>query len=247
MDIVESPDNGTQKSDIIGQRFWTTLNYEPRIQEVVMTAQADDRIFYNDYEYRISAVQYPQALFDIKSLGISPIWESTACYRGYEATFSVLEGSLVLKSLDTNNGNNGSAKPVVINGFLPDVINPNSVNEDFIDFRLWRYRDINLPIPYTGSILISDNFIDDRYVHGGHQSVINHDTVIKLKVVDGSLIEEKDISDYIAYLRKRVDDLPYDKNNYLQYHERRRKLHERVEDCLDLSLYGGGHGYGCYD
>jgi len=211
-----------------------------------MTAQADDRFFYNDYEYWISAVQYPQAFFDIRCLGISPIWESTACYRGYKATFSVLEDKLVLKTLDTNNGNNGSAKPVVLNGFLPDVVNPNYVNEDFIDFKLWRYRDINLPIPYTGSLLITDNFIENRYVHGGHQSVLNHETVIKLRVIEGSLVEERNISNYIAYLRKTVDDLPYNENNWLQHHEQRRKLHERVEDCLDLSLYGGGYGYGCY-
>ena len=88
-----------------------------------MTGQINDKFTYRQQEYMISAIEKPRMFFNIKKLGIDPEPLHTACWRGYIAGFSIVDSSLALCSLETNNSN-GKATPVPINGKLPEVITP---------------------------------------------------------------------------------------------------------------------------
>jgi hypothetical protein len=165
-----------------------------------MTAQVNDSFVFDNISYSVSAVESPKTFFNILSLGIKPVGPDTSCKRGYVAIFSINNEKLVLNSLFTNNGFQIENEAPLINGKLPKI----SIPKDYNDTTWWEftYEDINLIMNYTGSILITKDFIDDMYVHLGFQSPISYNIVIQLIFNDGNLISSKDLSDIAALMRK---------------------------------------------
>lgn len=191
-----------------------------------MTMQANDRFVYDDKSYSISAIQFPKLFFDIHKIGIYPGATSSACWRGYVATFCLHENFLVLKALDTNN-NNGRSVPVAINGIMPKVVKEDGLIDKYKNSREWHYCDVNLKIPYSGNILITDDFIHARYVHMGFQSPISYRKVIELSFNDGELVDTKDISDLVAQIRE---------THPLESREAQvARLPVWIDECFDLS------------
>jgi hypothetical protein len=125
-----------------------------------MTAQIHDKFIYKRAEYCISALEFPDACIDIYSLlGFVPRSITTACWRGYVATYALKKGMLVLKKLYTNNGNNIENEIPRINNKLPEI----SIRKGLIDefkntLRDFTYKNIDLKIQYTGSIVITRDF-----------------------------------------------------------------------------------------
>lgn len=165
-----------------------------------MTAQIDDIFEYNNRSYSISAIEHPAEFFVIQKIGIDPEMTSTACYRGYVASFKLLGKTLVLHTLDTNNSN-GKAQPVTLNNVHPDITTPKGLVADYLQWRDWHYRSVDLPIRYTGSILITDDFIHHMYVHMGHQSPLSYREVIELTFHCGDLVRTEDLSRLAQRLR----------------------------------------------
>ena len=157
-----------------------------------MTAQINDRFIYEEKVYDCYA-----AIFDIYELGLYPVWENTGCWRGYVATFALDGDKLVLKALDTNNGNKRSKIPA-INGVQPEVIKKEGLVDGYENFRKLRYKGINLQLDYTGSVIIKGEFIFDRYVHMGFQSPTSYETVIELVFEKGILKSKNDLSGEMA-------------------------------------------------
>jgi len=157
------------------------------------TGQVSDRLIYKGKEYRI------MPFLDIEELGLHPGEYSTACYRGYVATFELDGNNLVLKDLITNNWGVGGGRPSKsapkINGVTPKMIDPIKNKGDL------EYKNINLPIKYTGAVNLKDGFIQERYVHDGFQSPISYKTVIELTFENGILKSEKDRSQEMATIR----------------------------------------------
>jgi hypothetical protein len=195
-----------------------------------MTAQMHDKFVYKKNEHYISAIEHTDTFIDINSLlGFEPRSFSTACRRGYVATFALLKEKLVLKKLYTNNGNKIEKEIPKINNKLPEI----SVREGLIDelkdtLRDFTYKNINLKILYTGSIIITKDFIRERYVHMGFQSPLSYNTVIQLTFNNGQLIAVKDFSGIAKSLREGTTKLPENVNN-------ERTILQWVNDCFDLS------------
>ncbi|MHA1532525.1 MAG: hypothetical protein ACTSR6_11050, partial [Candidatus Heimdallarchaeota archaeon] len=64
------------------------------------------------------------------------------------------------------------------------------------------YDDLNLPISFTGFILLGKDFINEMYVHMGFQRPISYETVIEFQFREGEIIAVNDFSELIAKLRK---------------------------------------------
>lgn len=190
-----------------------------------MTAQIEDTFIHKRKSYSISAIQTPSDFFNIQKIGIDPEGTSTACWRGYVAEFSIHEDKLVLKNLDTNNSN-GKAFPIAINGVMPEIEKSEGLVEAYKEHREWHYKNVNLILPYTGGILITDKFIRNRYIHMGFQSPLSYEVVIELYFENGVLIKEKDLSEEFAVLRKNK---PVGSDNKFSC------LPQWIEQCFDLS------------
>ena len=63
------------------------------------------------------------------------------------------------------------------------------------------YRDVDLPVPYTGDVLLGRGFLKEFYIHRGFQMSWAFKELIKLVFIDGELQECKDLS-HLAEARR---------------------------------------------
>ena len=170
-----------------------------------MTAQINDRFIYKDKEYAISALEHPHMFFDISKFGITPEPESTACWRGYVATFTIgSDNRLLLTNLLTNNGN-GKSNIISISGIQPHITKPEGLVNGYKRWRNLEYTQINLPIDYSGGMMITAGFIRERYVHMGFQSPWSYNEVIELVFSDGICSGTNDLAK-VAQTRRTQDE-----------------------------------------
>jgi len=171
---------------------------------------------------------------DIYSLGFKPTEFSTACWRGYIATYAIYKNNLVLKNLYTNNGSDLKNEAPRLNNKLPKI----SINEKWVSEETRRnrkeftYKNINLPVLYTGSIIITKDFILNRYIHMGFQSPFSYEIVIQLTFKNGKLISSKDLSDIAKSIREKnikLSENNDDDENYIS------NMLNWINDCFDIS------------
>lgn len=164
-----------------------------------MSGQKSDRFVINNIEYDISAIEYPDSFFDINTYDLELMPITTACWRGYIATFEINnENNIVLQKLELRSG----IKPTSINGVSPKK-NIDNIDGDYY------YEDINLILDYTGSIIIANDHIQEYCNLMGFEPPIHYNTVIQLKFSNGLLEYSKDLSEEAAKIRekKNIDKL----------------------------------------
>jgi len=192
------------------------------------TAQINDGFIYNGKEYAISALEHPRAFFDIRELGLTPAPQNTAVWRGYVATFTIdPDNRLLLTNLSTNNGN-GKSEILPINGVSPQITKPDRLAAGYENWRDLEYNAIQLPIGYTGGMLITSGFIRERYVHMGFQSPWSFKEVIELVFSDGICIDVYDLSEAAA--KRRAQRLPVAPDG-----SSREDVSEWIRKTFDLS------------
>ncbi|MDR0286536.1 MAG: hypothetical protein LBI03_02340 [Clostridiales bacterium] len=175
-----------------------------------MSAQVNDVFVYDNKKYSISAIENQEMFFDITDVGISPKPCSSACWRGYIAVFSIDgENRLVLKELNTNSKDEQLPE---INGVKPEFLKLTEKNVDALikksGYTLLLggtviYTEVNLPIRYSGKLLITKGFIDDYYIHMGYQSSYAYNEVIELTFKDGICTNAEDVSELAKQKRKK--------------------------------------------
>ena len=65
----------------------------------------------------------------------------------------------------------------------------------------YEYTDLNLKIPFNGSIWAGSDFIDSRYVHMGFQDASAYKVVIKFDFENGDIVNVEDRSKQAEYER----------------------------------------------
>jgi hypothetical protein len=63
-----------------------------------MTAQINDTCFHRKIDFSVAGIS-GFGLFEPATIGIEPVSMSTACWRGYVAHYSIIDGELYLTSL----------------------------------------------------------------------------------------------------------------------------------------------------
>ncbi len=160
-----------------------------------MTAQAPDQFFYKNKRFDLVGIK-GSGLFTPKDFDIETRSASTGCWRGYimryviNGTQFILDGFWVnIKSDDT---------PPKINGLSPRR------DHELKSLFNYEYINLNLKMPFTGSIWAGSNFIDSRYVHMGFQDKTAYRTVLKFDFEKGDIIKVEDES--IQIEEDRVQD-----------------------------------------
>ncbi len=143
-------------------------------------------------------------LFQPKSLNLLPVGNCTACWRGYRALYTILDSRLVLDELNINLGNEY--------GDYLEILGPPINGVDPVEFpgkmKLFRsaYFGLQLPIKYTGGVLIAREFIESLYVHQGFHPAWKYRSVIELLFNDGSLENAMDRSERMEEIRNQLID-----------------------------------------
>jgi hypothetical protein len=166
-----------------------------------MTAQISDLFMYQDRQFDLAGISEGE-LFSPESLDLHPIGHSTGCYRGYQAVFAVHDGRLVLKTLNVSLYTDGPARPEPLVGPTIQGVAPKRDEDEYSFNNI--YEDLNYPLPYTGGVLIADEFIYDLYEHMGFHSPWKYRIVWELIFENGRLTKASDCSERMAEVRERI-------------------------------------------
>jgi hypothetical protein len=159
-----------------------------------MTGQMSDILFYLDEEYKITGVK-GEDLFHPGDVGLTPYSNSTACWRGYVASYEIDADELRLAGLLINTEDKAD-----INGIEAERLTESRFS--------YQFAHLNLKIPFNGSILIGTDFIQSMYIHMGFQKPITYEKVIELKFKNGDLLSSEDISLKIKEIRENSRNSP---------------------------------------
>ena len=198
-----------------------------------MTAQISDMFRYKEKEYLVVGIGEGK-LFDISDLDLKPSWPSTACWRGYQAVFAIVQSRLVLDALHVclsrpGEGKNQYEREVgpVING-----VTPSPPRKDFS----WKDRDLfnnhyeglNHHLEYSGGLLLANGFNQSHCIYPAWK----YKTVIELIFEAGLLKQEFDRSERMAEIREIVDkSQEIDSSNRIPLNEEIKRSMERAFDC----------------
>lgn len=177
-----------------------------------MTVQKGDIYKYENKEYSIVAMSVP-IKFRPQDYGLNPQSRCTACWKGYWCEYHIIDDMLLLENffMFNRDGNyplfNGIG--VVKQTYheatsyrLYDKKSEKIMIEDNMGHR--KYRGVNLPIKYTGKILVGDGFIRDYYILMEYQWAWAYKTLIEFVFKDGRLIETTDHSDMAERMRSDI-------------------------------------------
>ena len=143
-----------------------------------MTAQYSDTIIFEDKKYALIGKKGPD-LFNPEKFGIKATMMSTACYRGFYATYVLTRVNLLLDELT-----------IMGTGDYPLLAGIKAKNED--DEAI--YRKLNMVVPFSGLIRIARGFIEEYYIHMGFQKATAYKTVFDITLENGQVVELKDRS-----------------------------------------------------
>jgi len=169
-----------------------------------MTGQINDKFIYKDEEYNISGVSIGY-LFRPADFNLRPFSTMTACWNGYQVFYNIVDNHLVVETMLINLYD----EEKIINGKKPIKLGRPNFNELGLEanhnfFKLL-YKDLNLKIPFSGGLLITKDFIEERYVHMGFQNPMSYKTVYEMTFENGELVKFTDISEVME--QKRTEDV----------------------------------------
>ena len=160
-----------------------------------MTAQMPDSFLLQDKKYSIAGVN-GVGLYVPQEHNLEPLPRITSCWRGYVCTYKSPEDKLVLDTLQVNLGRAGppieGVEPVFSNSCLFDNT----------------YKEMDLPVNFTGGLLVADGFVHDLYVHMGFHPAWKYETVFELVVSQGRVLETSDVSREMSELRTKLKRQP---------------------------------------
>ena len=156
-----------------------------------MTAQIGDIYKYQKKEFTVVALSSVM-LFDPKNYGMEPHASSTACWRGYWCEYAIEDDELLLNDLYLYNSDDKYPSLNGVEVSLPEFKEYKCQGGKKIimkaHFGHRVYKDVNMPIPYTGKILLGDGFMREYYIHMGFQRGWAYKKLIELVFEEGILL-----------------------------------------------------------
>lgn len=163
-----------------------------------MTAQIGDSFRFEGTEYSMVAISEPLK-FNPQEYGITPESICTCCWDGFWCVYNITADGIFLEDLYINSKDDFYPE---INGVLPLCAESGSDRFKYMHHHM--YKSVNLRIPYTGKILVGDEFIRDYYIHMGYQRAWAYNVLVELVFENGILIETNDQSKIAAELREKI-------------------------------------------
>ncbi|MBP2478523.1 hypothetical protein JOF53_007395 [Crossiella equi] len=154
-----------------------------------MTAQMPDRVFIQGMGFALTAVN-GTGLFDPAARGLEPQGFSTGCYRGHVCRYAVKE-RLVLRGLELG----AEEEPPPLDGVRPR-------QDEHLGS--WRYQRLDLPVSFTGRLLVGRGYADSPVVNMGFWPAWRYAEVHDLAFRDGVLVSAEDCSAALAEVRANL-------------------------------------------
>jgi hypothetical protein len=162
-----------------------------------MTAQINDTCFHRKINFTIVGIS-GRGLFEPARMGLRPAFMNTACWRGYVAHYSILDGELFLTSLE-----------IALDDYPPLF----GVSPTPATYGGYLYRGFQSPVSFTGSLLLADGFIDELFETNETHPPWKYERVREVIFDGGRALEEYDRSAQMADVRaKFIDEMNRDRH-----------------------------------
>jgi hypothetical protein len=155
-----------------------------------VTTQLPDEVFFDGQWFSVTAVD-GAGLFDPAAQGLELRWIHTACWRGHICRYAIVEQRLVLQDLAV--GSDSEPPPIGV------------VRPQLGEFGAWQYEGVDLPVAFTGRLLIGNGELDDLpYLNMGFWPAWMFPEVYELTLRDGALVTAADCSAALAVVRADI-------------------------------------------
>lgn len=184
-----------------------------------MTGQIGDSYFFDGHDYTIIAMS-KEINFNPTDYGLIPQSMCTACWKGYWCEYVIEDGEIFLKNLHISCKDDS----------YPDLngIKVKTNKDSFIEHHL--YKNVNLPILYTGQIVVGSKFLNQYYIHMGYQRAWAYKTVLELVFEEGILLGTIDHSEKAENIREQIQ---FNKNFKKDLD---KNISQFIEDSFSLDL-----------
>ena len=162
-----------------------------------MTAQINDTCFHRKIDFSVAGTS-GSGLFEPATIGIQPVSMSTACWRGYVAHYSILDGELFLTSLQIGLAPDDSIRARAGKG--PELFGVLPTADRFSGFS---YEGFQSRAAFTGGLLLADGFVRELYVHMGFHPAWKYKTVREVIFEAGHVTADFDRSAEMADARTK--------------------------------------------
>ncbi|GEM_PF-2045778 len=152
-----------------------------------MSGQMSDVVVVDDVEYAI-VEPLPDALFDVRAQGVKPVMMHTANTRGVFARYRVEEGVLILSDIQV-----GSVEAP------PPIGGVEATTDEY--GQTWTYLELDLPLEWTGDLIVGADPILDLYVHAGFLPAWHYERVLAFDIEGGRVQSSEDRSTQAAAFR----------------------------------------------
>lgn len=152
-----------------------------------MSGQMADVIVIDDEEFAVVDPD-PGTLFDPLDHGLRPVMTHSANMRGVLARYRITDGALLLSDLQIGHLD----QP-------PDVGGVEPTTDEY--GQVWTYLGLDLPVEWSGDLLVGTDLILDLYVHAGYPPVWHYERVMAFDVEAGTVVGSEDRSDEVAAYR----------------------------------------------
>lgn len=152
-----------------------------------MSGQMSDVIVIDDQEYAI-VEPGSEVLFDARQHGLAPVMMHTANTRGVLARYRIESGALILSDLQI-----GSVE-------APPALNGVEANTDEYG-QTWTYLKVDLPMVFSGDLIVGAEPILDLYVHAGFLPAWHYERVMAFDIEEGRVVSSEDRSAQVAEFR----------------------------------------------
>lgn len=191
-----------------------------------MSAQITDSYFYMGDSYSLVALSDP-VLFRPQDYGLLPQGMNTACYAGYWCNYEITDAGIMLKDLHINT-EDGQYPP--INGV--DVFGGSKLERKRASVMgAHVYKDVYIPLEYTGRIVAGREFLKKYYIHMGYQRAWAYEELLEFVFEAGRLEKVVDHSEMAELIRMEMEESPKECGEGLE-----QEITAFVEDSFSLDL-----------
>jgi hypothetical protein len=171
-----------------------------------MTAQVHDSFTYQGEEYSVVGIS-GRGLFQPQEHGLTPVATSSACWRGFQCTYALVDDRLGLSKLYVGLDQKAEqlaklGKGPVLGSALPQRSRERSAMGE------WFFQDPTIEIRYSGGLLLGADFIQELYVHLGFHPAWKYRRVHELLFEAGMLTKAVDRSEFMSQVRERMGPKP---------------------------------------
>jgi len=165
-----------------------------------MTIQFNDRVFRGKIELEITNVD-GSGLFDPAALGFKVISRCSACWRGYVATYAILDHMLFLSRLWCVGLPDDLAQSAKA-GDGPKFLGVAAIPES----PCYSYNGLHVPMKFSGSLVLTTGLLREHDISIGFRPAWIYESVHEVHFDVGRLVSDHDRSSEAAKTRAKMID-----------------------------------------